>query len=261
VLVQIQRAATALLAWAAKRGSSSDDLLQSDKAEAISVVFNLRKVPLKPSNKPRAMYGARRVLVVVLRTAPSNFYSPVEHATGSPWQCSSVSGSASLICIYVLCYGLSLWCVVALDSPLPHSLYSSDEGSQFCLFVKVSTLAPLFTLHVEMVGVSHDHSLCIPLHRAQDPAKEVKARLEATPVPGFVKVIGYTKLRKNYHEYSARRELVKAYDAFFADDRIVPMLPAVLGKVRLPCYLFNCWRLQPYSPLSAPLLLCSSGVL
>ena len=69
----------------------------------------------------------------------------------------------------------------------------------------------------------------------------MKARLEATPVSGFVKVIGYTKLRKNYHEYQQKRELVKAYDAFFTDDRILPMLPSLLGKV---CPRLSCWCRQ-----------------
>jgi hypothetical protein len=50
-------------------------------------------------------------------------------------------------------------------------------------------------------------------------------------VDGFTKVIGYSKLRKNYHQYQEKRELCRSYAAFFADDRIVPMLPAVLGKV------------------------------
>ena len=64
----------------------------------------------------------------------------------------------------------------------------------------------------------------------QDPAEDVVQKLEEQPVPGFVKVIGYTKLSKNYKQYSARRELLKSYDAFFVDDRILPMMPRVLGK-------------------------------
>ena len=66
----------------------------------------------------------------------------------------------------------------------------------------------------------------------QDPSKDIKAKLESSPIPGVTKVIGYTKLRKNYHEYQQKRALCAAYDAFFTDDRILPMLPALLGKVR-----------------------------
>ncbi len=68
------------------------------------------------------------------------------------------------------------------------------------------------------------------LRDSQDPAEDVVQKLEEKPVPGFVKVIGYTKLSKNYKQYSARRELLKSYDAFFVDDRILPMMPRVLGK-------------------------------
>jgi hypothetical protein len=64
----------------------------------------------------------------------------------------------------------------------------------------------------------------------QDPVEDVVQKLEEKPVPGFVKVIGYTKLSKEYKQYSARRELLKSYDAFFVDDRILPMMPRVLGK-------------------------------
>lgn len=66
--------------------------------------------------------------------------------------------------------------------------------------------------------------------RVQDPVEDVVQKLEEKPVPGFVKVIGYTKLSKDFKQYSARRELLKSYDAFFVDDRILPMMPRVLGK-------------------------------
>jgi hypothetical protein len=157
-----------------------------------------------------------------------------------------------VLSVFALAF-LSPW-----DSPLPHCLYDVEDGAQFCLFVKVvckggirccvcrgSVLRGLWRVcappcHRDVIRPS-----LLPAHGcsalstcgatgglAQDPSKDTKARLEASPVPGVTKVIGYTKLRKNYHEFQQKRALVAAYDAFFTDDRILPMLPALLGKVR-----------------------------
>jgi hypothetical protein len=49
-------------------------------------------------------------------------------------------------------------------------------------------------------------------------------------VGGFTKVMGVNKLRKKYHEFKDRRALVERYAAFYADDRIVPMIPKLCGK-------------------------------
>jgi ribosome biogenesis protein UTP30 len=45
------------------------------------------------------------------------------------------------------------------------------------------------------------------------------------------KVLGLQSLRTNYHDYAQRRELLRSYDVFMADDRILPMLSAALGKI------------------------------
>jgi ribosome biogenesis protein UTP30 len=44
-------------------------------------------------------------------------------------------------------------------------------------------------------------------------------------------VIGLTKLRKNYKSYEDRRKLLRSYDLFVADEKVVTFLPALLGKV------------------------------
>ena len=44
------------------------------------------------------------------------------------------------------------------------------------------------------------------------------------------KVLTLTSLRKKYSTHKARRELLKRYDLFLADDRILPMLGKALGK-------------------------------
>ncbi|OZJ02172.1 hypothetical protein BZG36_04803 [Bifiguratus adelaidae] len=81
--------------------------------------------------------------------------------------------------------------------PLKHSLYG--KGSEVCLFTK-------------------------------DPQKDYKELLEKKGVKSVTKVIGVTKLRDNYKPFEAKRQLCNSYDVFLADDRVVPLLPKLIGK-------------------------------
>jgi ribosome biogenesis protein UTP30 len=49
-------------------------------------------------------------------------------------------------------------------------------------------------------------------------------------IPCIAKVIGYSKLKKNYKQYKDKRGLMNEYDMFLADLRVYKMLPEVLGK-------------------------------
>lgn len=82
--------------------------------------------------------------------------------------------------------------------PLAHTLYGQD-GQEVCLITK-------------------------------DPVKPFKEYIEENPIPGLTKVIGFTQLKRNYNQYKTKRELLVSYDLFLADDRILPLLPPVLGK-------------------------------
>lgn len=87
--------------------------------------------------------------------------------------------------------------------PIPHPLVTR-EGAEICLFVK-----------------DHDGS----------GQKEVKQRLEKLEKNGGVsKVIGVKKLKTKYESFEAKRELSKAYGLFLADDRILNILPKLIGK-------------------------------
>ncbi len=43
-------------------------------------------------------------------------------------------------------------------------------------------------------------------------------------------MIGVTKLRQKYKPHEAKRQLCAGYDWFLADERVVPLLPKLLGK-------------------------------
>ena len=62
----------------------------------------------------------------------------------------------------------------------------------------------------------------------KDPQREYKDKLAALGVRA--KVIGVSKLKKKHKEYEAKRALLRAYEVFLADARVLPMLPPLLGK-------------------------------
>lgn len=83
--------------------------------------------------------------------------------------------------------------------PLPHPLY--DEKAEVCFLCK-------------------------------DPQKKYKELLLKThPVPGLTKVIGMTKLRKNYNTVEAKRALADAFDLFLCDRNVVESMPKILGSI------------------------------
>jgi ribosome biogenesis protein UTP30 len=44
------------------------------------------------------------------------------------------------------------------------------------------------------------------------------------------RVVGITKLKGKFKPFEARRQLLSEHGMFLADDRIVPLLPKLLGK-------------------------------
>ena len=85
---------------------------------------------------------------------------------------------------------------------VPHALYEF-EGAEVCLFVK------------DKKGEGH---------------RAAKERLRQEEASGLAKVLGVSKLRSKYESHEAKRQLCHAYDLFLADDRIIPVLPKLLGK-------------------------------
>uniref|UniRef100_A0A803M5T5 Ribosomal protein L1 n=1 Tax=Chenopodium quinoa TaxID=63459 RepID=A0A803M5T5_CHEQI len=81
---------------------------------------------------------------------------------------------------------------------LPNALYT-PESSEFCLFV-------------------HD-----------SVSKTAKLKVEEGGVP-VSKVIKLSKLKKDYKAFEQKRKLCDSFDLFFADKRIIPLLPNAIGK-------------------------------
>jgi len=89
---------------------------------------------------------------------------------------------------------------------IPHSIHklSSEDGEQVevCLFVKDESKEWV----KEMVEKFPSHLSCVK------------------------KIITLTSLRKKYAQYKDKRDLLKKFSIFMADDRILPMLGKTLGK-------------------------------
>ncbi|KAI9485108.1 ribosomal protein L1/ribosomal biogenesis protein [Zychaea mexicana] len=64
----------------------------------------------------------------------------------------------------------------------------------------------------------------------KDPQKTYKDLLIAKKIKGVHKVIGISKLKKEYASPEKKRELFSEYGAFLTDKRIAHLLPRILGK-------------------------------
>uniref|UniRef100_A0A7S3C0E6 Uncharacterized protein n=1 Tax=Prasinoderma singulare TaxID=676789 RepID=A0A7S3C0E6_9VIRI len=60
--------------------------------------------------------------------------------------------------------------------------------------------------------------------------EKLEALRQAGQAHGVVKVMGVTRLKKDYKQFEARRALLKRYDMFLADERVVTVLPRLLGS-------------------------------
>lgn len=95
---------------------------------------------------------------------------------------------------------------------LPHAIYKDISDAEVCLFVK------------------NDET--------KRQIQELKEQFGDLLKP-IVKIMTLDSLRSKHGEYGQRRSLMKKYTQFMVDDRILPMMPAALGrdfikKTRLP---------------------------
>lgn len=70
-------------------------------------------------------------------------------------------------------------------------------------------------------------SICLLV---KDPQREYKDLLETNKIKFVSRVVGVTKLRGKFKPFEARRQLLGDHGMFLTDERIVPLLPKLLGK-------------------------------
>jgi ribosome biogenesis protein UTP30 len=91
-----------------------------------------------------------------------------------------------------------------------------------------------FQAHV--VSSPIKHSLVDPRTSAvclitKDPQREYKALLEEAGVKFISRVVGIEKLKGKFKPFEARRALLRENALFLADERVIPLLPRLLGKI------------------------------
>lgn len=64
----------------------------------------------------------------------------------------------------------------------------------------------------------------------KDPQREYKDLLEQHNVKFISRVVGVEKLKGKFKAFEARRLLLKENDLFLADERVIPLLPRLLGS-------------------------------
>ena len=64
----------------------------------------------------------------------------------------------------------------------------------------------------------------------KDPQREYKDLLESNSIRFISRIVGVQKLKGKFKPYEARRMLLKENGLFLADDRVIPLLPKLLGK-------------------------------
>lgn len=67
----------------------------------------------------------------------------------------------------------------------------------------------------------------------KDPQREYKDLLAAQNVKFISRVVGVTKLKGKFKPFEARRQLMNDHGLFLADERVVPLMPKLLGKIFL----------------------------
>lgn len=65
----------------------------------------------------------------------------------------------------------------------------------------------------------------------KDPQREYKDLLATHNVKFISRVVGVEKLKGKFKPFEARRMLMKENGLFLADERVVPLLPGLLGKI------------------------------
>ncbi|KAJ6830721.1 ribosomal L1 domain-containing protein 1-like [Iris pallida] len=70
-------------------------------------------------------------------------------------------------------------------------------------------------------------SICLLADDPQSESIQTRIRDESLPIST---VIGLSDLRSDYRPYESRRKLADSYDLFFADRKILPLLPRLLGS-------------------------------
>ena len=107
-----------------------------------------------------------------------------------------------------------------LDQKSKKSDLFADDASPIHLIISLQS----------PIGPKRNKPKCISVPHAIYPQRTWKDKVSEEDVTCVKRVIGVDKLRRKYKPFEARRELMKQYDVFMADEAVLPILPKLLGK-------------------------------
>lgn len=65
----------------------------------------------------------------------------------------------------------------------------------------------------------------------KDPQREYKDLLASSDIKFVSRVVGVKKLKGKFKPFEARRALMKEHELFLADERVMGLMPELLGKI------------------------------
>lgn len=95
---------------------------------------------------------------------------------------------------------------------------------QFCISLRLYNSSPVKYPLVD----PRDSAICLI---TKDPQREYKDLLEQAGVKFISRVVGVEKLKGKFKPFEARRALLRENELFLADERVIPLLPRLLGKI------------------------------
>ncbi|KAJ3520290.1 hypothetical protein NM688_g9185 [Phlebia brevispora] len=134
-------------------------------------------------------------------------------------------------------------CKLALEALLKHEVkrHAEQQESQLLpgreqnvwLVVTVKQMHPEKKLKPHRIPIVHPivdprtSAVCLI---TKDPQREYKDLLEEKQIRFISRVVGVEKLKGKFKGFEERRMLLKENDLFLADERVIPLLPGLLGK-------------------------------
>ncbi|KAI8929433.1 ribosomal protein L1p/L10e family-domain-containing protein [Entophlyctis helioformis] len=115
-----------------------------------------------------------------------------------------------------------------------NDLIAEADGKPEALWAIIATKKLPMKLHIKPISIPLPHAI-LPANAevcliTKDPQREFKDLVASAGITRVSRVIGVSKLRSKFKPYEAKRKLCASYDVFIADERVLPLLPPLLGK-------------------------------
>lgn len=81
-----------------------------------------------------------------------------------------------------------------------------------------------------------DFKICLIVRDGVITSEEELEKIEQAKIPFLSKILPFQELYKEYKTYDKKRQLLKSYDLFLADDGVITNLPSILGKTFYQTY-------------------------